>query len=636
MVSPIKRNMGGSRSILGNHTSLGFLLFSVLFIALAAALVIIPMSSDDSDAGDIFSVGDYKYETLSNGSNEVKISTNNMYLADVVIYNNVYYEGKTYYVKEIADDGFREMTSLKTVNIRVGIEKIGDYAFLGCISLNNVSLPESLTTINRFAFSGCVSLNNVSLPKSLTTINKGAFSGCESLESIRIRENVSLIDTEVFFGCTKLSSISVDIQSDHYAAVDNVLYNKARTALHTYPLGKSNETFAMPNTVITLDQYSMYHSKVKNIILSNNLTSIGDSALEGSNIVSISLPSTVASIGYRALSNCNNLKTITVDRDNNHYSALDGVLFNSLQTDLMVYPSGIEDQTYMVPDTVKNIREFAFMNNSHLTEVYLTDGASTIGRYSFSGCTALKRVEMPDSIATVGEYAYSGCTSLRSVILSKTMTTLDVGVFMNCSSIEVFYIPQNITVLKENSFTGCTAINSLYVPSTMEHIYDAFGGFTFYDRNQITVVSETMISGTYRGNINKMYQEIGTYSMIHYDEDHGSVMLDDEMRKHNEQYIFPTYSGVREGFNFIGWEYNDSVYLPGDIITTPTANSVMTAVWEEIVEEDDSNKITLEVAIAIIVTGAGIVAAAALGYYYHKRVGIKTALKDDDDTIWRN
>ena len=57
---------------------------------------------------------------------------------------------------------------------------IADRAFENRTSLTSVTLPEGIEKIGWFSFSGCVSLESVTLPKTLTSVAYGAFENCSS------------------------------------------------------------------------------------------------------------------------------------------------------------------------------------------------------------------------------------------------------------------------------------------------------------------------------------------------------------------------------------------------------------------------------------------------------------------------
>ena len=79
---------------------------------------------------------------------------------------------------------FSGCTSLLTVNIPKGVEKIGSDVFLRCTSLRSISIPEGVTSLGRSAFQLCSSLVFVNIPRSMRSIERLVCVGCSSLKEI--------------------------------------------------------------------------------------------------------------------------------------------------------------------------------------------------------------------------------------------------------------------------------------------------------------------------------------------------------------------------------------------------------------------------------------------------------------------
>ena len=103
--------------------------------------------------------------------------------------------------------GFHGCSSLKTLIIPKGFQKINSDAFKGCSSLESIVIPNTITGILVDSFSGCSSLKNIELPENLEFIGDYAFENCTSLVSITIPKNVKTIGKNAFKGCTALTSI---------------------------------------------------------------------------------------------------------------------------------------------------------------------------------------------------------------------------------------------------------------------------------------------------------------------------------------------------------------------------------------------------------------------------------------------
>lgn len=177
--------------------------------------------------------------------------------------------------------------------------EIDDAAFGRCSDITSVSLPDSITAIGSYAFVWCINLASINIPSGVTLIGMCAFSGCTSLTEIYIPASVTYIGKTAFYGCTELNNISVASDSGEYCSVDGVLFNKDKTVLYTYPLGKPDKTYAVPDTVTELYESAFDGcTSLTGITLPNGLEIIGDYALLGcSSLTDINIPDSVTKIG---------------------------------------------------------------------------------------------------------------------------------------------------------------------------------------------------------------------------------------------------------------------------------------------------------------------------------------------------
>lgn len=160
------------------------------------------------------------------GDNAFSSCTN---LASITIPNSV---------MEIGEFAFNDCTSLTSITIPNSVTRIGYRSFENCTSLISITIPDSVKSIEGSSFNNCTSLKSVMIPDSVTDIGLNAFSGCASLTSITIPSGVTSIGNGAFENCTSLTEIKVSTKNAKYVSVNGVLYNKNKTTLICYPVGK--------------------------------------------------------------------------------------------------------------------------------------------------------------------------------------------------------------------------------------------------------------------------------------------------------------------------------------------------------------------------------------------------------------
>ena len=190
----------------------------------------------------------------------------------------------------------------------------------------------------------------------------------------------------------------------------------------------------IPNSVTSIGNFAFFRSGLTGtLIIPNSVTTIGVRAFsDGSGLTSVTIPESVTTIGEQAFLRSTSLTSINVDANNQHYSSIDGVLYNKQQTTLIRYPQAKSGAIFTIPNTVTLIDNHSFSDCIGLTSVTIPNSVITIVDYAFVGCNFLTSVTIGHSVAFIGEGAFMFCTNLTSIINQSLIPqVINANVFAN-------------------------------------------------------------------------------------------------------------------------------------------------------------------------------------------------------------
>jgi len=197
-----------------------------------------------------------------------------------------------------------------------------------------------------------------------------------------------------------LIDIFVD-ENNKYFVTDKygALFTKDMTRLLQYPNTSEYAKYTIPKTVKIIDDevFSQCYNLNK-VEMPDGLEQIGSFSFGCSAIRRLDIPASVTYIDIDFCRSSIYLEHINVDKNNQYYSSIDGVLFDKDAKTLLRYPEGKTDKSYTVPDTVTSIGRDA-MYNPQFNEITIPATVTDIDFLAFTNIDDLTVYGKPGSAA---------------------------------------------------------------------------------------------------------------------------------------------------------------------------------------------------------------------------------------------
>ena len=470
-----------------------------------------------------------------------KAPSSGFYRGEIIIPEEVTYEGRAYRVAEIGSSAFEGCTGITSVTIPNNVVVINDGAFYGCTSLENVILPEELVIIGQGAFSSCSSLVSIKIPSTVRTIKNYAFYGCTNLTTI-ISEIVDpFVINKVFDSSTFRNAVLYVSEGTQQIYDSTAEWNQFYTITEA---GAINLSFDLDGISYLIDDFntvSVVSRKTKysgNVVIPGQATflghtysvlSIGESAFENcSGLSSVTIPSSVTSLGYKSFYGCTGLTSVKSERTSPfeiedvfddsvydkatlfvptgskfEYLATSGwnnfinieevdIIVNQIKINGIYYNLNVTQRLAEVASVPKSdSKAFAYKGDitipNEVTYENVAYSVVGIGGGAFEGCSVLSSVTIANGVTTIGDGAFYGCSNLASIMMEDGITSIGEGAFSRCTSLPSITIPSTVKTVGDLAFYGCVSLKKVIV---MSEIPPIISSNTFYKYNIMLMVPD--------------------------------------------------------------------------------------------------------------------------------------------------
>lgn len=252
-----------------------------------------------------------------------------------------------------------------------------------------------------------------------------------------------------------------------------------------------NEVYTVqyPATCKELKDRVFRLASLKECVIPDQIEKIGDNVFQDcKDIAKIEIGKGLKSMGETPFMNCQYLKTITVSPENTILTAQDNILYSKDMTKLYLCPSELRTPKIVVPNTVKEIEDYAFLSCIYIKELVLNEGLERIGEEALFNCSWLTELTIPASVQEIGYRALTllqACEKIQvaegnktfeaksdgvnegKLLINKTKNSLVTCLYKGTKDVTV---PEGIKIIEPYAFLSCRWTAAVKLPSSVDSI----------------------------------------------------------------------------------------------------------------------------------------------------------------------
>ncbi len=425
---------------------------------------------------------------------------------EITLPQTVMYDDGEHQVTAVKSSLFEDNEFITKVNIPEGYLEIGGSAFENCDILTEVNIAGSVTTIGYDAFAGNELLSTVNFAAGDADLElfSTVFGDNPALTSLTLPARISEINNHPTSGSQQVSTLAIEGgTSDNgvYISQDNIIYevNSGDDAFA--------EVFAYAHGLNATDITLLEQIEGIPVTTVSRMAFLGNAVLE-----KITVPASINTFEYAAFNELTAIEEIVLEADTITADSL-GDAFEDLKAGSVIKVANqdiidifegsmtswggaytpdnttLEIITTTDPDPDEwpttlvgaNIKDGVLLGYYGLGgDIIIPNTVTQIGNEAFLDNDTVTSVTIPGSVSSIGYNAFQGATELEEVIFADPIDGADLiirlSAFADCPKLTTVEIPATAIYVTANVFKGSTALTEVQVhPQNPYYFTDEYG-----------------------------------------------------------------------------------------------------------------------------------------------------------------
>lgn len=312
----------------------------------------------------------------------------------------------------------------KTVYLNNEIEAIGDFAMVFAQNTENVCLGDNVKSIGVCSLGDGVchtKISHIFVPSSVVDMKTSSFNYYDDYSSVVIGGKKGsyaekfCLENEILFVEANKDNLDwfFSLSYDEHKKLMNEKIRESESVIDTSDFGfttKYNKSTlyisGQGNNAKIESLYknipAIYRENTTKIVIEEGITRIDRCAFwRFYNLESIEIGKDVSYIEAECFYGDGELKEITVNKDNKHYTSIDNIIYSKDLKSLVKYPVGKTEMFFEIPSHVEKIGGFSFQSALYLQALMVGNSVTTLEQEAFAGCHNLRHIYVSSSVTEI-------------------------------------------------------------------------------------------------------------------------------------------------------------------------------------------------------------------------------------------